>query len=413
MLIGAMRQIRVPRLHPTYATMIQKFTAPHIFTVAGAPRQDTVVVTAADGKILALDPLAEHDPASVRHLSGALIPGFVNTHCHLELSHLQGRVPTGTGLIPFIKGVVSLREVEPELILEAIAAADAAMAAAGIVAVGDISNKADTAAQKDRSALRYYTFVELFDFLQPQLTATTVAQYLAVFEQQSTAHGNRKSLTPHAPYTVSPELFAQINAHNPAGVTISIHNQETPHEDQLFLTKTGDFPDFFAGFGFSFDHFQPTVQTSIHYAMAHLNPTNCTLFVHNTLTTPTDIHAAQAWSDQVYWATCPNANLYIENRLPHYQHFIDARAKVTVGTDSLTSNWQLSILEELKTIARYQSYVPFETLLEWATLNGAQALGFAADLGSIEVGKTPGLLHLDNQGGAPAWDASAQVTRLV
>jgi cytosine/adenosine deaminase-related metal-dependent hydrolase len=87
--------------------------------------------------------------------------------------------------------------------------------------------------------------------------------------------------------------------------------------------------------------------------------------------------------------------LYIENRLPNYQHFLDTNAKVTIGTDSLTSNWQLSILEEMKTIARFQSYVPFTTLLRWATLNGAEALGFDDVLGSIEVGKRPGLLLLN------------------
>jgi cytosine/adenosine deaminase-related metal-dependent hydrolase len=87
--------------------------------------------------------------------------------------------------------------------------------------------------------------------------------------------------------------------------------------------------------------------------------------------------------------------LYIENRLPNYQYFLDTGAKMTIGTDSLTSNWQLSILEEMKTIARFQSYVPFQTLLRWATINGAEALGFDDQLGSIEVGKKPGLLLLN------------------
>jgi aminodeoxyfutalosine deaminase len=83
--------------------------------------------------------------------------------------------------------------------------------------------------------------------------------------------------------------------------------------------------------------------------------------------------------------------LYIENRLPNYQIFLDNNAQMTIGTDSLTSNWSLSVLDELKAIARYQSYVPTETLLQWATLNGAKALGFEGDLGSFEIGKTPGI----------------------
>ena len=126
-----------------------------------------------------------------------------------------------------------------------------------------------------------------------------------------------------------------------------------------------------------------------------MNPENRTLFVHNTLTSQADIEAAQAWSPNVFWATCANANLYIENRLPNYQHFINTNARMTIGTDSLTSNWQLSILEEMKTIQRFQSYLSFDILLKWATLNGAQALGFDDTLGSIEVGKTPGLSLLN------------------
>jgi cytosine/adenosine deaminase-related metal-dependent hydrolase len=139
-----------------------------------------------------------------------------------------------------------------------------------------------------------------------------------------------------------------------------------------------------------------------------LNPANRTLFVHNTLTSRADIAAAQAWSPHVFWATCPNANLYIENRLPNYAAFLDAGARVTIGTDSLTSNWQLSILEEMKTIARYQRFVPFEALLRWATLHGAQALGFDDTLGSLEVGKTPGILVI--QGVAPDWKLGAEAT---
>jgi cytosine/adenosine deaminase-related metal-dependent hydrolase len=87
---------------------------------------------------------------------------------------------------------------------------------------------------------------------------------------------------------------------------------------------------------------------------------------------------------------------------------------MTIGTDSLTSNWQLSILEEMKTISKYQSYIPFDTLLQWATLNGARALGMEQELGSIEAGKKPGLLLLTyDPGGRPLHKAEVEVMRLV
>ncbi|HMO40352.1 MAG TPA: amidohydrolase family protein [Saprospiraceae bacterium] len=391
---------------------MKKFSADIVFPVSAAPVREGVVITDDQGKIIQIDRRDQHDLATVDVRRGVIVPGFVNTHCHLELSHMKGKADTGTGLLPFLKTVVNFRDIPMEEILDAIERADREMYEAGIVAVGDISNKPDTAAQKNRSKIRYYTFVEMFDFLQDSWTEKSFNDYQAVYESQSTAQGNRKSVVPHAPYTVTEGLFRRIRALNDDEATVSIHNQETPHEDAFFLNKTGDFLEFYKTFGFPIEHFQPTGSTSIHYALAHLNPRNRNLFVHNTMTTPPDIQAAQAWSDRVYWATCANANLYIENRLPLYQHFIDNKARMTIGTDSLTSNWQLSVLEEIKTIARYQSYVPFETLLRWATLNGAEALGFEADFGSIEVGKTPGLNLLNLDTGLQL-KADTQVQRLI
>jgi cytosine/adenosine deaminase-related metal-dependent hydrolase len=288
--------------------------------------------------------------------------------------------------------------------MEAIEQADQDMYDAGIVAVGDISNKADTAAAKAKSKIRYYTFVEMFDFLNDDWAEKTFNDYFEVFKLQPGENGHRKSCVPHAPYTVSPHLFQRINQANQSlynsqqsPITVSIHNQETVHEDEFFLTKTGDFTAFYQSFNISLDSFRPTQKPSIYYALERMDPQHRSLFVHNTMTQPDEIRAANAWSlgANCYWATCPNANLYIENRLPNYQHFLGTQAKVCIGTDSLTSNWQLSVLEEMKTIARYQSYVDFETLLRWATLNGAEALGFEQELGSIEVGKKPGLNLLD------------------
>ena len=391
---------------------MQKISADFVFPVASEPIPKGLIITDDKGKILQIDSRHNHDPSSFAVHTGVIVPGFVNTHCHLELSHMKGKADTGTGLLPFLKTVVNFRNIPMEEILDAIAKADQEMYENGIVAVGDISNKLDTAPQKDKSKIRYYTFVEMFDFFQDSWTDKAFDDYKMVHNGQSTAHGNRKSCVPHSPYTVTQGLFQKIKTANETDATVSIHNQETPHEDAFFLNKTGDFLDFYSSFGFPIDHFQPTGKTAIHYALANLNPTNRNLFVHNTMTTPADIQAAQSWSDRVYWATCANANLYIENRLPNYKYFIDNNARLTIGTDSLTSNWQLSVLEEMKTIARFQSYVPFETLLRWATLNGAEALGFEKDLGSIEVGKTPGL-NLLNLNAALKIDANTNVKRLI
>jgi cytosine/adenosine deaminase-related metal-dependent hydrolase len=168
----------------------------------------------------------------------------------------------------------------------------------------------------------------------------------------------------------------------------------------MFRSKQGKVLNLFEKLGFTFDHFNSSGKTSIYYALEHLDSRHRHLFVHNTLTQPEDVVAAHEWNNQTYWVSCPNANLYIENRLPNYQMFLDLNARVCLGTDSLTSNWQLSILEEIKTIVRYQSFIPLEELIRWATLNGAEALGIADRFGSIVEGKTPGLnlISVNDQG---------------
>jgi aminodeoxyfutalosine deaminase len=357
---------------------MRKITADWIFPVSSPPIQNGVIVLDDKGHITSVDSRENHSTSLLEVYKGVIVPGFINTHCHLELSHMKGIVDTGTTLIPFITGVVTKRSASAKVISKAIAQAEADMIKAGIVAVGDISNVPDTFTQKAQGNIRYYTFVEMFDFLQEGDAEREFDKYKAVYDALPLAEGSKKSVVPHATYSVSKNLFKKINATNSDNnITVSIHNQETQPEQDLFLEGKGAFYDFYGKFGISLDKFKPNHKSAIHYALENMNPKVRTLFVHNTLTSQADIEAAQAWSPNVFWATCPNANLYIENRLPNYQNFIRTNARLTIGTDSLTSNWQL--------------YAPFETMLKWATLNGAQALGFDETLGSIEKGKAPGL----------------------
>lgn len=393
---------------------MQKFQADWVYPVSSPPMRNGVVITDDNGKIHDIQPALQDPDGDVKRLKGTLIPGFINTHCHLELSHMKGRLDSGTGLISFINAVVRQRSAQPEVIEQAIKDAEDEMLRNGIVAVGDISNVIDTFAQKQLNRLRYYTFTEMFDFLQDHDAQRWYDQYYKVYDMLETPEGHHKSCVPHAPYSVSKTLFEMINKQN-AGPrhTISIHNQEMESENALFIDKSGGLPEFYARFDISLEHFKPTGSSAIYYALKHMDPAHRTLFVHNTLTTAAEVRDAHAWSDDVYWATNPNANLYIENRLPDYQAFIENEARMTIGTDSAASNWQLSILEEMKTIVRYKSYVPFDTMLRWATLNGAEALGFEKELGSIEVGKRPGLNLLNFNPEKEILHAGVEVRRVL
>ena len=372
--------------------MIQRLSADIIVSGDGTNWSNHHILL--DGnKIIGVYPnVSEQD---IKYHKGVICPGFINAHCHLELSHLKNFINTGTGLIEFIKGVVTLRDFPHEIIIEAIAEADQEMYDNGIVAVGDISNTLDTVHTKNISLIDYCTFVEMFDFLQEAEAKSNFDKYYQVYEGQSRSGKNKVSCVPHAPYSVSPKLFELINRANTPDAIISIHNQELEAENNLFLNKSGGFVDFYQDFGIPLDKFEPTGSRSIDYALNHMNSAQPTLMVHNTQSRDDDILNASAWSDQVYWVSCPNANLYIENKLPNYKLFIDHEVPICLGTDSLSSNWQLSILEEMKTIKKYQSGVSDYDILTWATSNGAKALGYNEHLGSITAGKSPGINLID------------------
>lgn len=362
--------------------------------IDGSWQRNKTVITNSEGAIVELTE-SKPDNAEVIY-QGVLIPGFVNAHCHLELSHMISLIPTGTGLIPFISDIISKRDFPDENIIAHAKLADQKMYESGIQAIGDISNTLFSMNAKLTSKIKYHTFVETYDLFQGMENNPFIKLHFETLKAFEIKAGDKKTLVPHAPYSVSPQVFETIHKKNQnLPGTISIHNQETVHENELFQSGTGDFLNFFQSLNLTTDQLETIGKSSINYATQHMDPSRRTLFVHNTISNSTDIQHAINWNKNSYWATCPNANLYIENRLPDYKVFIDNNAKMCIGTDGICSNWQLSILEEIKTIARYNSYLPVETLLTWATINGAEALGFEKELGSIALGKNPGILHLN------------------
>lgn len=370
----------------------RKIGADNILTLNGPPLKNGVIILSDLGRIEDIVPMREVNEGDVEFYRGWIIPGFINTHCHLELSHMYNVIPSGTGLIPFIRDIVTKRGASDEVIQAALIKADRQMWDAGIMAVGDIANTADSFKVKARSPIIYHTFVEAFDLMQPPDAKKAYDDAKGVFDLSP----NPKTMVPHAPYSCSPQLLDLLNDINQNTTnSISIHNQETVAENEFFLSGNGELVSFFNSFGLDLTEFKPNGKTSIHYLIEQLNSKNKYLLVHNTLTKQSDITAAlNAFSD-LYWSTCANANLYIEGRLPKYELFINNEAKMTIGTDSLASNWQLSIWDELITIKRYASFIPNTILFEWACINGAQALGLENRLGTIAPGKIPGLLHID------------------
>ena len=143
--------------------------------------------------------------------------------------------------------------------------------------------------------------------------------------------------------------------------------------------------------GLSIDYFNASGKSSLQTIITSLNNKVNTLLVHNTFSNKNDIEDVKKTHQQLFWCLCPNANLYIENTLPNISLLNANNCTLTLGTDSLASNHQLSIIEEINTILKHQPDISFETLLKAATYNGAQFLGIENEFGLLEKNKKSGL----------------------
>jgi cytosine/adenosine deaminase-related metal-dependent hydrolase len=176
----------------------------------------------------------------------------------------------------------------------------------------------------------------------------------------------------------------------------TIHNQETEDEDTMFHSQSGGVYDFLVGLNPAVKEHDHENNSSLEYILDHLHHFEKLLLVHNTFTKEDHIIEAQDFSDDLYWCFCPNANLYIENKLPDIEIFRKNNCKITIGTDSYASNRSLSVLDELKAISDHYPQIPLNEMLNWACKNGAVFLGKDDSLGSFEKGKKPGIVLIEN-----------------
>ena len=376
----------------------QKYKADFLFDGYKLLQNKTLIVDEAGmiESVVSTDNRSE----DVQYVKGILCPGFVNCHCHLELSHMIGLIPERTGLVDFVFEVVTKRNFEQKQILEAITNAENEMMANGIVAVGDICNNTLTAEQKQKGNLHYYNFIEVSGWL-PQVAETRFKTALDIYDQfnhKSTIINQKLTvLVPHAPYSVSQNLW-QLLQPNFQNKTVSIHNQETNFEDELFIQGSGDFIRMYNMMKMDNSHFSPSGRSSLQTYFPKLERAQNVMLVHNTFTKEEDVlyakQQASASQQNLFWCLCINANLYIEDAVPPVEMFIKNDCNIVLGTDSLASNWSLNLLDEMKSLRKHFPSLTTEQLLQWATSNGAKALDLHEKLGSFEKGKQPGVLLL-------------------
>ena len=355
-------------------------------------------------------------------LEGALVPGFINAHCHLELSYLKGKLPKGAGLDGFIRGLEKHRNAysEEQKLFDAVIA-EKEMREAGIVGVGDIANSRLTVNLKRSSDMQYFTFVELYGFAAvraEEVWLKGVNEFMHLRSFRLPEKQLQCTIAPHAPYSVSDLLFDKINAASGQREAIStIHLAESEDEVEFLMHGTGKIVERLHGFGVDLSDWNPPGVRPLQHVLPQMDGRSKILFVHNTVLNAGDFEWLDSQPEEmrkkVHFCFCPGANLYIEQRLPNFQLFLNAGYPLMLGTDSLASNDQLSILEEMKLVATEVPQLDTSAILAWACLNPARFFGWEHALGSIEKGKKPGLNLLSGLDADGRINANTNVKRIA
>ena len=352
----------------------------------------------ADGTVLQVA-AADSVPDGAEYFDGAVVPGFVNAHCHIELSYLQGRFRRGSGMAGFIDQINAMRDTAtPQEKDDAICRWMDALYAGGVSAMADISNCADSFPVKAASPLYTRTFLEVFG-TDPAACAAIITDVRAL-KRQAEAFGLDAAPTPHAPYTMSPQLLAAASAEGLQAGFLSYHCEESPEEDEMIRSGSGALWENRKRAGMPVP--PVTGSSSLRYFIGRLGEVAAPpydariLLVHEVCLDADGVAAVKAVMRHPFFAVCPLSNLFIHRALPPIGLMRESGIPICVGTDSLSSNDTLDMVRELLCLQENFPELSLGEMLGWACRNGAAFLGREALLGSLAPGKRPGLVHIDH-----------------
>ena len=334
---------------------MNRVAASYLFALDGrGPVQNGFVEYDDEGTILRTG-VCEDVAAEPHFLTGcALVPGFVNTHCHIELSYMRGLFRRGTGMAGFIDQINALRDTAPQAErIETIRSRMDQLWQRGVQAMADISNSADSFAVK-----------------------------------------------PHACYTMSPELVTASSAAGLASGFLSFHSEETPEEEEMMRSGSGPMWENRVRAGMRTPPVTGT--SSLLYFLDRLEKVHPApfdehiLLVHEVCMDAEGIAAVKAKLHHPFIALCPLSNIYIHDALPPVELLRNSGLSLTVGTDSLSSNDDLDMVSELFCLQENFPQLSLEEMLGWACSNGAAFLGKEDVMGRLEAGMRPGIVCIDH-----------------
>ena len=365
--------------------MVTRYRADWVVPIASPPIRNAVV--AIDRDLIA--GVGENGGAVVEDLGAvAILPGLVNAHTHLELSWMRGQVAPGDSMPKWASSLMALRRTvshePPEPIVDAIVE----VRKSGTCLVGDVTNTFAAYEPLLDSELSAALFRELLGFAAENPLAVVQGARDQIAELTPVAW-LRPSIVPHAPYSVSPPLLRAIGDAS-RGKPLSVHLGESAQEVEFLRDGTGEWRALLESLGVWNRDWAPPACGPVDY-LDRLGLVDANLIaVHGVQFSGADLDRLAAAGATV--VTCPRSNRWTGAGVPPIERFYASGVRVAIGTDSLASVENLNLFAEMADVRRLAPSVPASRILHSATLAGAEALGFASELGSIEPGKRAQLI---------------------
>lgn len=384
---------------------------------SSVPMMDSFVeIDESEGnKVIRIGKISKDDTFD-EYFDGAIVPGFVNSHCHLELSYLKGKFSKGTGMAGFIDQINAMRDTSSrkERMDDARKWLDI-MWERGISAMADISNCNESFGAKAVSPMYTRTFLEVFG-TEPQ-DCDRIIQSVKALQVEASEVGLDAAPTPHACYTMSTKLLEEVSALALQSGYLSYHSEESQEEEDMMMYGRGPMYDNRKRAGMTMPPVTGT--SSLEYFLERLKAVSQVpvdghiLLVHEVCMTECGVEAAKKTLAHPYIALCPCSNIFIHNTLPPVDMLRSCGISLTVGTDSLSSNDDLDMIRELYCLQENFVGIPLGQMIRWATYNGANFLGKSDMLGSISKGLTPGLVFIDHMSEEGKLTSASKSKRII
>ena len=376
--------------------MKQIYRARTLVTMDGPPLEDGAVAI-EDGRIVAVGRSAEVRAQQIGTVTDlgevVLLPGLINAHCHLDFTALRGAIARQRSFADWIGQINGLRrDLSDDDYLESIGHGFAEARRWGTTTIANIESMPALLQRMAPPPLRTWWFAELID-VRPRLPAAEMVQDAMANFAGTEGWLGGLGLSPHAPYTVSPALSALASeAARQNDLILTTHLAESAEEMEMFRDGRGKLFDLLQSLG------RPMTdcgrgQTPLAVMLARGVIDQNWIVVHLNELIEEDFARLER-GPRFHIAHCPRSSRYFEHAPFALRRLLDLGFNIGLGTDSLASNWSLSLFAEMQMVRETHPWLAAERILEMATANGARALRQEHSLGKIRVGYRADLIAL-------------------